>query len=218
MTDGYSYASFGDMEIPAGPESPRWASIRRHFGIESFGVNAWTSKEAGQTVIGEHDEVGGGAGRHEELYIVVNGKATFTVDGETVDAPAGTIVFVRDPAAKRKAMAAEEDTTILALGARAGEAFTPSNWELSAPAFGYFATKEYDKAMEVLAKALEEHPDEATLLYNLACAESMAGQTGDALEHLRQSVEREERFRELARTDGDFEPIRAEPEFQQIIG
>ena len=218
MTDGYSYASFGDMEIPAGPESPRWASIRRHFGIESFGVNAWTSKEAGQTVIGEHDEVGGGAGRHEELYIVVNGKATFTVDGETVDAPAGTIVFVRDPAAKRKAVAAEEETTILALGAKAGEAFTPSNWEHSAPAFGYFATKEYDKAMEVLAKALEEHPDEATLLYNLACAESMAGQTGDALEHLRQSVEREERFRELARTDGDFEPIRAEPEFQQIIG
>jgi tetratricopeptide (TPR) repeat protein len=148
---------------------------------------------------------------------VVTGKATFTVDGETVDAPAGTIVFVRDPAAKRKAVAAEEETTILALGARAGEAFTPSNWELSAPAFGYFATKEYDKAMEVLAKALEEHPDEATLLYNLACAESMAGQTGDALEHLRQSVEREERFRELARTDTDFDPLRADPEFQQII-
>jgi len=218
MTNGYSFAGFDDMEIPAGPESPRWAGIRQHFGIESFGVNAWTSREAGQTVIGEHDEVGGGAGRHEELYIVVTGKATFTVDGETVDAPAGTIVFVRDPAAKRKAVAAEEETTILAVGAKAGEAFTPSNWELSAPAFGYFATKEYDKAMDVLAKALEEHPDEATLLYNLACAESMAGHTGDALEHLRQSVEREERFRELARADTDFDPIRAEPEFQQIIG
>jgi hypothetical protein len=218
MTDGYSFASFDDMEIPAGPESPRWAGVRQHFGIESFGVNAWTSKEAGQTVIGEHDEVGGGAGGHEELYIVVTGKATFTVDGETVDAPAGTIVFVRDPAAKRKAVAADEDTTILALGAKAGKAFTPSNWELSAPAFGYFATKEYDKAMEVLAKALEEHPDEGALLYNLACAESMAGHTGDALEHLGQSVEREERFRELARTDTDFDPIRAEPEFQQIIG
>lgn len=218
MTGGHSFASFDDMEIPAGPESPRWAGIRLHFGIESLGVNAWSSREAGQTVIGEHDEVSGNAGRHEELYVVVTGKAAFTVDGETVDAPAGTIVFVRDPAAKRKAVAAEKDTTILALGAKAGEAFIPSNWERSAPAFGYFATKEYDKAMEVLAKALEEYPDDATLLYNLACAESMAGQTGDAFEHLRQSVEREERFRELARTDTDFDPIRAEPEFQRLLG
>lgn len=218
MTDGHSVASFADMEIPAGPESPRWASVRLHFGIESFGVNAWSSREAGQTVIGEHDEVSGGAGRHEELYIVVTGKTTFTVDGETVDAPAGTIVFVRDPAAKRKAVATEEDTTILALGAEAGEAFTPSNWERSAPAFGYFATKEYDKAMEVLAKTLEEYPDDATLLYNLACAESMAGRTAEAIEHLRHSVEREERFRELARTDTDFDPIRGEAEFQKIVG
>jgi hypothetical protein len=217
MTDGYSVASFADMEILAGPDAPRWASIRRHFGIESFGVNAWTSKEPGQTIIGEHDEVGGGAGRHEELYVVMTGKATFTVDGESVDAPAGTLVFVRDPEAKRKAVADEEGTTILAMGAKAGEAFKPSNWERSAPAFGFFATKEYDKAIEVLAAALEEHPDDATLLYNLGCAKSMAGRTAEAIDHLRRSVEREERFRGLARTDTDFDPVRGEPEFQQIV-
>lgn len=218
MTDGYAVASFADMEIASGPESPRWASVRRHFGIESFGVNAWTSKEAGQTVIGEHDEVGGSAAGHEELYVVMSGKATFTVDGDTVDAPAGTIVLVRDPAVKRKVVADEEGTTVLALGAKAGEVFTPSNWERSAPAFAYFATKEYDKAIEVLAATLEEHPDDGTLLYNLACAESMAGRTADALEHLRSSVEREERFRELARTDTDFDPIRGEPGFAEIVG
>lgn len=217
MTDGYSVASFADMELPAGPESPRWAGIRTYFGIQSFGVNAWTSREAGQTVINEHDEVGGSAAGHEELYVVMSGKATFTVDDNTVDAPAGTIVFVRDPAAKRKAVADEEDTTILAFGAKAGEAFTPSNWERSAPAFGYFATKEYDKAMEVLSETLAEYPDDATLLFNLACAESMAGRTTEAIEHLRSSVEREERFRELARTDTDFDPIRGEPGFAEIV-
>jgi hypothetical protein len=217
MTDGYSVASFADMEILSGPDSPRWASIRRHFGIESFGVNAWTSKEAGQTVIGEHDEVSGSAAGHEELYVVMSGKATFTVDDETVDAPAGTLVLVRDPAAKRKAVADEEGTTILAMGAKPGEVFTPSNWERSAPAFGYFATKEYDKAIEVLAATLEEHPDDGTLLYNLACAESMSGLTGEAIEHLRRSVEREERFRELARTDTDFDPIRDEREFAELV-
>jgi len=217
MTDGYSVASFADMELPAGPESPRWAGIRSHFGIQSFGVNAWTSREAGQTVINEHDEVDGGAGGHEELYVVMSGKATFTVDDETVEAPAGTLVFVRDPTAKRKAVADEEDTTILALGAKAGEAFTPSNWERSAPAFGYFATKEYDKAREVLAEALKEYPHDAAVLYNLACAESMAGMTADALDHLRRSAEQGERFKQLARTDTDLDPIRAEPEFQQIL-
>ncbi|MDP9491294.1 MAG: hypothetical protein M3P42_03705, partial [Actinomycetota bacterium] len=165
MTDGYSVASLADMEGQTGPEAARWAIIRSHFGIESFGVNAWTSREAGQTVINEHDEANGG---HEELYIVMSGKATFTVDDETIEAPAGTLVFVRDPAVKRTAVADERDTTVLALGAKAGEAFTPSNWERSAPAFGYFATKEYDKAMEVLAETLKEYPDDATLIYNLA--------------------------------------------------
>jgi len=218
MTDGYSVASFDEMEEVTGPEGPRWASIRRHFGVQSFGVNAWTSKEAGQTVIGEHDEVGGGAGGHEELYIVMSGKATFTVDDETVDAPAGTIVFVRDPAAKRKAVAVEENTTIFAVGAKAGEPFTPSNWERSAPAFAYFATKEYDKALEVLSEALAEYPDDAAVLYNLACAESMLGMTADALGHLRRSAEQGERFKELARTDTDFDPIRGEQEFQRIVG
>lgn len=218
MTDGYSVANLADMEIPQGPETPMWSAIRSHFGIESFGVNAWTSKEAGQTVIGEHDEVSGGAVGHEELYVVVAGRATFTLDEETVVASAGTIVFVRDPATKRKAVGVEEGTTILAVGAKAGEAFTPSNWERSAPALGFFATKEYDKAAELLEAALAEHPDDPALLYNLACAESMLGKKADALGHLRQAVEQGERFKELARTDTDFDPIRAEAEFQQIVG
>ncbi len=217
MTAGYSVASLADMEIATGPESAFWAGIRSHFGIESFGANAWRAKEAGQTIIGEHDEVSGGAGGHEELYVVVTGQATFTVDEETVDAPAGTILFVRDPAAKRKAVGVEEGTTILAVGAKAGEAFTPSNWELSAPAFGFFATKEYDKAEKLLAEVLTEHPEEPAVLFNLACAESMLGKTADALRHLRQSVGHGQRFKELARTDTDFDPIRGEPEFDEIV-
>ena len=218
MTDGYSVARLADMEVPLGPESARWATVRSHFGIQAFGVNAWTSKEAGQTVIGEHDEVGGGAGQHEELYVVVTGKATFTVDGQTVDAPAGTLVFVRDPAVKRMAVAEEAETTILALGAKPGEAFKSSNWERSAPALAYFATKEYDKAIEMLTETLEEFPDDPAVLYNLACAESMAGESESALAHLARSVEQGERYRELARTDPDFDPIRDEPKFQQLLG
>jgi tetratricopeptide (TPR) repeat protein len=216
MTDGYAIARLEEIEIPALVNTPRWSPIRGHFDIRSFGVNAWTAN-AGEDVISEHDEVTGGAAGHEELYVVVSGKATFTVDGETVDGPAGTIVFVRDPSTKRKAVADEEGTTVLAVGGKRGEAFVPSNWERSAPAFGFFATKEYDKAAEVLEAALAEYPDDATVLYNLACAESMSGRTDEALEHLRRSLERGERFRELARTDTDFDPIRDDPRFAEIV-
>ena len=218
MSDRYRIASLDEMEIPGLATTARWSIIRRHFDIESFGVNAWVA-DAGEDVIGEHDEISGGAAQHEELYVVLSGKATFTVDGETVDAPAGTIVFVRDPSAKRKAVSEAAGTRILAVGAKRGEAFVPSQWERSAPAFPYFATKEYDKAAAVLEEALAEYPGDPALLYNLACAESMCGRTAEAIQHLRRSVEAEngERFRELARTDTDFDPIRDEPEFQQLV-
>ena len=218
MTDGYSVSRFEDMEVPVAPDSARWATVRRHFGIEAFGVNAWRATSVGQDVIGEHDEVSGGAIGQEELYVVVSGKATFTVDGETVEAPAGTVVFVRDPSAKRKAVADEEETTILAVGAKAGEPYAPTNWELSAHAFPFFASKEYDKALEMMLVAHREAPEEPGVLYNLACAESGVGRKAEALEHLRMAVERNERFRELARGDTDFDPIRDEPEFAEIVG
>jgi tetratricopeptide (TPR) repeat protein len=217
--DGYEIASLDEIEIPGLANTARWAQIRSQFDIQSFGVNAWTAN-AGDDVISEHDEVSGGAAEHEELYVVLSGRATFTVDGETVDGPAGTIVFVRDPATKRKAVAEEAGTRILAVGAKRGEAFTPSGWERSAPAFPYFASKEYDKAAEALEEALAEYPDDPAVRYNLACAESMRGRTAEAIQHLRRSIEVEngERFRELARTDTDFDPIRDEPEFKTIVG
>lgn len=217
MSTGWQIAKLEEAQLPQQPGSPSWASLRRHFNIRSFGVNAWTATEAGQDVIGEHDEASGAGLRHEELYVVMSGRATFTVDGETFEATPGTIVFVRDPAAKRKAVGEEAGTTILAVGAARGIAFTPSEWELSAPALPYFATKEYDKALELLTGVLQEHPDAAAVLYNLACAESMSGRTAEAIKHLGRSVEMSDRFREFAQTDPDFDPIRDEPEFQKLF-
>lgn len=215
MTDGYGVASIEELEVAQLAGASRWAGIRRHFAIESFGVNGWTAEEAGSDVIGEHDEQSSG---QEELYVVVSGKATFTIDGETVDGPAGTIVFVRDPGAKRRAVADEPATRILAIGAKRGEAFVPSQWERSAPAFGFFASGEHDKAREVLEAALDEFPDDPGVLYNLACAESLTGRSAEAIEHLRRSAEQSERYRDAARTDTDFDPIRDEPGFAEIVG
>ncbi len=215
MTDGYSIASLDELEIAQLPGAARWAGIRRHFGIESFGVNGWAAEETGGDVIAEHDESQGG---HEELYVVLSGKATFTIDGETVDGSPGTIVFVRDPTAKRRAVADEPGTRILAVGAGRGQVFEPSTWERSGPAFPFFASGEYDRAVEVLEAAHAEFPDDPVVLYNLACAESMSGRKTEALDHLRRSVAGGERFRDLARTDTDLDPIRGEPGFAEIVG
>ena len=169
-------------------------------------------------VIGEHDEVSGGAAEHEELYVVLSGKATFTVDGQTVEGPAGTIVFVRDPTVKRKAVADEAGTRILAVGAKRGEAFVPSPWERSAPSFPLSHREGVRQGDRGARGGACRVSDDATVLYNLACAESMSGRTAEALEHLRRSVANGERFRELARTDTDFDPIRDEPGFAEIVG
>jgi len=191
----------------------RWAMVRTHFGITAFGVNAYVADEAGIEVIGEHDELGERSGNHEELYFVANGHATFTVNGDEIDAPSGTFVFVRDPAAKRKAVAKEVGTTIIIAGGKPGEAFTPSPWERNAPALAYFATGEYDKAVEELEQVHAETPEDAGVLYNLACAESMSGKGDQAVGHLARAIELDASFAELAEKDSDFDAIRDDERF-----
>jgi hypothetical protein len=122
MAEGYQVASYDELRHP---EWPRWILLRGKLGITAFGVNAWQPNEDG-TVIPKHDENDTG---HEELYLVTNGHATFTIDGEQIDAPEGTAVFVRDAAIQREATAQAPNTTIVSIGGRSGHAFEPSEWE-----------------------------------------------------------------------------------------
>jgi tetratricopeptide (TPR) repeat protein len=187
-----------------------WLPVRRRLEIGAFGVNAWRPQDDGRTIIGEHDEATTG---HEELYVVVDGHATFTVDGEEIDAPAGTLVFVDDPSLKRTAVARDPDTTILTAGGKPGEAYAPLAWEENAEIIPLFAREEYAQAKERLEEALERHPDAGGLLYNLACAESRLGETDAALAHLERAIQSWPGFREAAAGDPDFEAIRDDPRF-----
>jgi hypothetical protein len=112
------------------PEEPDWKPLRHHLGVGAFGVNAFVAA-AGELVIERHDEEpdDGEPAGHEELYAVVRGGARFTVGGEDIAAPAGTLVFVSDPALTREAVATADDTVVLAIGAARGLAFEPSPWE-----------------------------------------------------------------------------------------
>ena len=209
----YAVARLDEIdEVTDGREPFR--PVRHHFGITSFGVNAWTAREVGDRIINEHDESEPDA--HEELYLVVRGRARFELDGDRVDAPTGTFVFA-PPGVKRTAFAEEPETTLLALGGTPGKAYEPDGWELWAPLTPLYKAGEYAEAADRGRELVEAHPQYAGLLYNLACCESLTGRTGDALEHLGLSIERSEESRAYAKDDPDFDPIRDEPAFKALI-
>jgi tetratricopeptide (TPR) repeat protein len=183
--------------------------------VHAFGINGWTAQNAGDVVIPEHDEVPTG---HEELYIVVSGHAAFAVAEEEVDGPTGTIVFVRDPAAKRGAVAREPGTTVLSVGAKAGEAYTPQPWETNRDVFALLDTGKPAEAKRLLTDAIERYEDKSTLYYNLACAEALLGENDDAFGHLRAAIDGNPSLAEYLPEDADFASLRDDPRFTELLG
>jgi tetratricopeptide (TPR) repeat protein len=190
--------------------------VRHHLGITAFGVNAWTAKAAGDRIINEHEERTEDGDTQEELYIVQAGHARFEIDGETVDAPAGSFVFVK-PNTKRTAFAEEAGTTIVAVGGSPGQAYEPFGWEVWMPVHQYYLAGDYETASDRGREAAESGAPYAAVFFNLACCESLAGRTDDAIEHLRRSIEMSDRFREMAKQDSDFDAIRSEPAFEELV-
>ena len=202
--------SYAVATIDALEREDGWAPIRRHLGIRSFGVNAWTGREPGETIIPEHDESSG----QEELYVVMNGFAVFTVAGEQIEAPAGTVVHVSDPATMRGAVAREAPATILTVGAAPGRAYTPLAWELNRDVLPLFDSADYAAAKRLLEQARPDYPDDpAPILYNLSCAEAQLGEADEALTHLAEAIDNDPRFAEYARDDDDLASLRDDPRF-----
>jgi tetratricopeptide (TPR) repeat protein len=211
MTD-YAVARIDDIEAMTDGRCP-WRPVRMHFGIQAFGANAWVAHAAGDRIINEHDE----SDDHEELYLVQAGHARFELDGTSVDAPAGTLVFAQ-PGVKRTAFAEEPGTTILVIGADRGKAYEPSGFEVWAPFNALYQAGEYAEAADRARATVEAHPEYAVPIYNLACCEALAGRTSDAIGHLRQAIERSERMREFAKGDSDLDSLHGEPAFKELVG
>jgi quercetin dioxygenase-like cupin family protein len=185
-----------------------WKPVRKTLGVTAFGINAYRAESAGDEVVEEHTEEQLG---HEEIYVVVSGHATFTVDGEEVDAPAGTLVYLDDVAQKRHAVAKEAGTTVLAVGGMPG-VHEPSAWEYFFPALPLLRDGDYDAARRVLEKGMKEK-DAPVMHYQLACVEALAGNRERALDELAIAVEGSDRYREHAQTDEDLASIRDDPRF-----
>jgi hypothetical protein len=191
--------------------------LRNELDIGAFGIGAVRAREAGAAVVPEHDETGPGSDRHEVVYVVLNGHAAFAVAGEEIDAPPGTAVFVRDPGAKRAAVAKEAGTTVLAVRGRRGEAWRPTPGELLRDFWPAYQEKDYATALAVAEAALEPYPGNGLALYNVACMAALLGRPDDALDHLGPALEAAPNLRENAKTDEDFASLRGDPRFEELL-
>lgn len=213
-----AYATLSISETSLDEEGERQRiRLRRDLDIGAFGIGAHRTPEAGAAVIPEHDKTGPGSVREEEVYIVLNGHAVFTVAGEEIDAPQGTAVFVRDPEAKRSAVSKEPGTTVLGVAGLRGEAWRPTPGELMQPFFEPYEEKDYEAALAVAEGVVEAYPGNPLGLFNIACAESLLGRSEDAIEHLAAALAAHPAYVEQAQKDEDFEPIRDDPRYQKLI-
>jgi tetratricopeptide (TPR) repeat protein len=207
---GYEIAHLDDLErLPVDDQGLLWRPIRRRFGISAFGTNAWTAANVGDRVLEEHHERDG----HEEMYFVAAGRATFTLGDDEHDAPAGTLVFAR-PGTRRGAIAQEPGTTILAIGAKPGIVFKPSEWEEWYAANAYRRLGRDEEARKLMDASIAANPEAWQGYYNLACFEALDGRREEAIAALQRALELDaDEVRKYAATDPDFESIRDDPRF-----
>jgi Cupin domain len=207
----YRKVHLDEIKSIPGPGTLTWRPVRATLGIRAFGTNAYTAGQAGDDVVEPHTENPQLA--HEELYFVARGRARFTIDGETFEAPAGTYVFIPDPASHRHAVAEEAGTTVLSFGGP--PTFTPSAWEWG---FRAEALKDQpEKAREIIEDGLRAHPESAAMPYWLARLEARSGNTDAALDALETAIGRDRELAAEAEDDRTFDAMREEPRFRELV-
>jgi tetratricopeptide (TPR) repeat protein len=191
--------------------------IRRTLGVRSFGINAYFAPRAGDQLIEKHDETGSGAGAHAELYVVFSGHASFRVDGEDIDAPAGTIVFVPDPTSAREATATQDGTSAIVVGGPADRELPISPFEFWFVAEQPYNAGDYSQAIEIVSSGLQQWPDHPTMLYQLACYYALAGDREQALDHFERACARSPEAKVWQADDSDLDAIRDDRRFTAAL-
>ncbi len=208
----YRIAIIDDLQDIPYRQDTHMRPVRHHLGITAFGTNAWTAANEGDRLVPEHREDEG----NEELYVVLRGRARFEIDGNTLDASAGSLVFV-EPESNRTAFAEDAGTTVLAIGSTVGQPYEVGGWEVWAEFHPAYEAGDYDGVVD-RARETVEASEYAAPLYNLACCEALAGRKQDAIGHLRVAFERRPSLRDLAKEDTDLNPLQDEPAFRELVG
>ncbi len=208
----YRVATVDELQDIAYRQDTHMRPVRHHLGITAFGTNAWTAANEGDRLMPEHAEDEGS----EELYVVLRGRARFEIDGEAVDAPEGTLVFV-PPETTRTAFAQEAETTVLAIGSRVGQPYEAGGWEVWAEFQPAYEAGDYEAVIDRARETLEAS-DYPTPIYNLACCEALTGRKEAAIGHVRLAFERRPSLRDVAKQDTDLDSLREEPAFRDLLG
>jgi hypothetical protein len=169
--------------------------IRSLLGLRAFGIAGFSAANAGDVVVEPHDERAGRG--HEELYVVLRGVARFTLDGEQRDAPAGTLVFVKDAAVHREAVALVPGTAVLALGGP--PTFVPAGHEYIARVRA--AADDPPAARRIAEDGLRELPESPGVRYALALAAAARDDLDEARIRLAEAIAAVPELRDEARTE-----------------
>ena len=213
MSEGYVVTSLDEIEaVPYHQrDGQKLIPVQLALDYRAAGVNGWLG-DPGETLVPEHEE-----DSDEELYVVVRGRATFTVDGETVDAPEGTLIHLV-PGEKRTAVAEERGTIVLAIGGTQGVAPGPSGWTPFVVADAHRRAGRLDDA-RIAVQAMLDSTDMWFAPYNAACFEALAGNTDAAFSHLEEAFRRDaEAARGYAPNDDDLISLRDDPRWQEVVG
>jgi uncharacterized Ntn-hydrolase superfamily protein len=93
-----------------------------------------------------------------------------------------------------------------------------TSWRLASEAMAFYERKDLEGGIELMLRGLERASDPSgVLLYQLACFESLAGKRDAALEHLGSAIAADPSWREAARADSDFDPLRDDPALQELL-
>lgn len=211
----HTVATVEEIESIEGPDTLTWHPVRAHFEIRAFGTNAYTAGEAGRDVVEPHDESTDEGYGHEELYFVAAGRARFTIDGDTFDAPAGTYVFIPEPTSHRHAVAEEPGTTVLSFGGP--PTFEPSAWEWTFRAMP-LRKSDPDRAREILEDGRAAHPESPGIAFAFARLAALEGDNSGALAELGAAIGSWPNVAMAAREHEDFGAMREDPAFLELTG
>jgi mannose-6-phosphate isomerase-like protein (cupin superfamily) len=93
--------------------------IGAHLGVTAFGINLQQHPQH-HDLYPEHDHAGD---RQEEVYFVISGEATLTIDGEPHKLRAGSVAYV-PPGTKRQFTTPDSPVEFISIGGTAGAPFT----------------------------------------------------------------------------------------------
>jgi uncharacterized cupin superfamily protein len=112
-----------DFEAMAGSGGCTWMLARRALGTEAFGYNLVEIEPGG--ALPAHDEAGSG---QVELYVVLEGEAVLSIDGEDHPAPAGTFASIEPGSTRTILNRSTAPVTALLVGVVPAPGYRPPEW------------------------------------------------------------------------------------------